>query len=136
MTQSSAPKTSILAIANGLPGGRYVSRHITYVAALLLHEIWYDGQWGVGPNMAAPLEGFINQTVSACSSAFLYPCSAPYLEFYSPMFYYYDTGNRIPDDPTIIVNPKNTSRTCPKCLNVTKKNRPTRDLFRCIRCGR
>jgi putative transposase len=37
--------------------------------------------------------------------------------------------------PTIVVNPKNTSRTCPKCLNVTKKNRPTRDLFQCIRCG-
>jgi transposase len=24
---------------------------------------------------------------------------------------------------------------CPKCLLTTKKNRLTRDLFRCIRCG-
>jgi IS605 OrfB family transposase len=37
--------------------------------------------------------------------------------------------------PVILVNPKNTSRTCPKCLETAKKNRPTRDLFRCIRCG-
>lgn len=37
--------------------------------------------------------------------------------------------------PTTLVNPKNTSRTCPKCLETTKRNRPTRDLFRRIRCG-
>lgn len=98
VTHSSAPKASTLAFANGLPGSRYVARHITYVAALLLHEIWYDGQWGTGPNMAAPLKAFINQTVSACYSAFLYPCSTPYLEYYSPMFYYYDTGSLIPDN--------------------------------------
>jgi IS605 OrfB family transposase len=34
-----------------------------------------------------------------------------------------------------LVDPKNTSRTCQKCLLTDKKNRPTRDLFRCIRCG-
>jgi putative transposase len=33
------------------------------------------------------------------------------------------------------VDPRNTSRTCPKCLLTTKKNRQTRDLFRCIDCG-
>jgi len=37
--------------------------------------------------------------------------------------------------PTILVGPRNTSRTCPKCLNVTKKNGPTRGLFRCISRG-
>ncbi|MDV3244305.1 MAG: RNA-guided endonuclease TnpB family protein [Nitrososphaerales archaeon] len=36
---------------------------------------------------------------------------------------------------TTTVNPKNTSRTCPKCLNTCRKNRPTRDLFRCTSCG-
>jgi IS605 OrfB family transposase len=37
--------------------------------------------------------------------------------------------------PTMLVDPRNTSRTCPKCLLTTKKNRPTRDLFRCMGCG-
>jgi IS605 OrfB family transposase len=37
--------------------------------------------------------------------------------------------------PTVLVDPKNTSRTCLKCLPTTKKNRPTRDLFRCVNCG-
>jgi IS605 OrfB family transposase len=37
--------------------------------------------------------------------------------------------------PTMLVDPRNTSRTCPKCLLTTKKNRSTRDLFRCVGCG-
>ena len=37
--------------------------------------------------------------------------------------------------PTVLVNPRNTSRTCPKCLLTAKENRPTRDLFRCVGCG-
>jgi putative transposase len=37
--------------------------------------------------------------------------------------------------PAVLVDPRNTSRTCQKCLLTDKKNRPTRDLFRCIRCG-
>lgn len=37
--------------------------------------------------------------------------------------------------PMVAVDPRNTSRECPRCLNTTKKNRPTRDLFRCTRCG-
>jgi IS605 OrfB family transposase len=37
--------------------------------------------------------------------------------------------------PTMLVDPRNTSRTCPKCLTTTKRNRPTRDLFRCANCG-
>jgi len=37
--------------------------------------------------------------------------------------------------PTALVNPRNTSRTCPKCLTTARENRPTRDLFRCVRCG-
>lgn len=37
--------------------------------------------------------------------------------------------------PVILVDPRNTSRTCPSCGTVDKKNRPTRDEFRCVSCG-
>lgn len=34
-----------------------------------------------------------------------------------------------------LVDPRNTSRTCPACGSVSKKNRPTRDRFTCQSCG-
>ncbi len=34
-----------------------------------------------------------------------------------------------------VVDPRNTSRTCPHCGHVDKKNRPSQAEFRCIRCG-
>ncbi len=37
--------------------------------------------------------------------------------------------------PVILVDPRNTSRTCPSCGTIDKKNRPTRDEFRCVSCG-
>jgi IS605 OrfB family transposase len=37
--------------------------------------------------------------------------------------------------PVVLVNPRNTSRTCPCCSCVHKANRPTQSLFFCIRCG-
>ena len=37
--------------------------------------------------------------------------------------------------PVVPVNPRNTSRKCPICLHCSKKNRISRDLFRCQRCG-
>lgn len=37
--------------------------------------------------------------------------------------------------PVILVDPRNTSRTCPKCGCVDKKNRPTQSSFSCISCG-
>ena len=37
--------------------------------------------------------------------------------------------------PVMLVDPRNTSRTCPICGNIDKKNRPTRDNFRCTACG-
>ncbi|MDP7974737.1 MAG: transposase [TACK group archaeon] len=37
--------------------------------------------------------------------------------------------------PVIIVDPKNTSRECPSCHYMDKGNRPTRDVFRCLKCG-
>jgi IS605 OrfB family transposase len=37
--------------------------------------------------------------------------------------------------PVKFVDPRNTSRTCPACGNVSKKNRPTRDKFACQSCG-
>lgn len=35
----------------------------------------------------------------------------------------------------IEVDPRNTSRLCPCCGHVDKKNRPTQDDFRCVKCG-
>ncbi|MFZ1022926.1 MAG: transposase [Thermoplasmata archaeon] len=37
--------------------------------------------------------------------------------------------------PVVLVDPRNTSRMCPQCGTVDKKNRPTRDEFRCVSCG-
>ena len=37
--------------------------------------------------------------------------------------------------PVVLVDPKNTSRTCPECGHIDKANRPTRDEFKCARCG-
>ena len=37
--------------------------------------------------------------------------------------------------PAVLVDPRNTSRMCPQCGTVDKKNRPTRDQFRCGSCG-
>ena len=37
--------------------------------------------------------------------------------------------------PLVLVDPRNTSRECPECHCVDKRNRPSRDVFRCIRCG-
>lgn len=37
--------------------------------------------------------------------------------------------------PVEFVDPRNTSRTCPACGCIDKKNRPNRDTFKCIQCG-
>lgn len=42
---------------------------------------------------------------------------------------------RLAGVPVILVDPRNTSRTCPKCGGVDKANRPTQATFRCISCG-
>ncbi|MEV4752962.1 RNA-guided endonuclease TnpB family protein [Streptosporangium sp. NPDC049248] len=34
-----------------------------------------------------------------------------------------------------LVDPRNTSRTCPGCGHIDKRNRPTRDEFCCVSCG-
>jgi putative transposase len=36
--------------------------------------------------------------------------------------------------PVFLVDPRNTSRTCPQCRQVDKKNRKTRDWFHCQSC--
>jgi len=35
----------------------------------------------------------------------------------------------------IPVDPRNTSRTCPRCGHVAKGNRPTQEKFECTKCG-
>ncbi|MGC8516258.1 MAG: RNA-guided endonuclease InsQ/TnpB family protein, partial [Thermoplasmata archaeon] len=37
--------------------------------------------------------------------------------------------------PVIAVDPHNTSRECPGCHSISKRNRPERSHFRCISCG-
>lgn len=37
--------------------------------------------------------------------------------------------------PVVLVDPRNTSRECPECGHVSKRNRPSRDEFRCERCA-
>ena len=37
--------------------------------------------------------------------------------------------------PLIIIDPHNTSRECPDCHTISKKNRPERSVFKCISCG-
>jgi putative transposase len=37
--------------------------------------------------------------------------------------------------PVVLVDPRNTSRECPGCRHISKRNRPSRDVFRCERCG-
>ena len=37
--------------------------------------------------------------------------------------------------PVIAIDPHNTSRECPICHTISKKNRPERSQFRCISCG-
>ena len=37
--------------------------------------------------------------------------------------------------PVFLVDPKNTSRTCPGCGCVDKRNRPSQSLFSCVSCG-
>jgi len=37
--------------------------------------------------------------------------------------------------PVVAVDPRDTSRACPCCGLVDKRNRPTRDRFKCIGCG-
>lgn len=37
--------------------------------------------------------------------------------------------------PVVLVDPRNTSRECPRCGHVAKANRKTRDEFLCVECG-
>jgi putative transposase len=37
--------------------------------------------------------------------------------------------------PVFAIDPRNTSRTCPKCGHIHKRNRPQQSIFRCLDCG-
>lgn len=37
--------------------------------------------------------------------------------------------------PLVLVDPRNTSRTCPVCGCIDKANRPNQDVFSCVSCG-
>ena len=42
---------------------------------------------------------------------------------------------RLAGVPVVFVDPRNTSRTCPKCGHCDKRSRPNRDTFCCTACG-
>lgn len=42
---------------------------------------------------------------------------------------------RLAGVPVVLVDPRNTSRTCPVCGCVDKRNRPNQAHFRCVSCG-
>jgi len=42
---------------------------------------------------------------------------------------------RLAGVPLVLVDPRNTSRTCPACGCINKKNRPTQSQFLCTQCG-
>lgn len=42
---------------------------------------------------------------------------------------------RLSGVPVSVVDPRNTSRTCPACGNIDKANRPSQSVFCCTRCG-
>jgi len=48
---------------------------------------------------------------------------------------YVEYKSAIAGVPVVLVDPRNTSRTCPLCGHIDKKNRPNRDTFHCQRCG-
>ncbi len=54
---------------------------------------------------------------------------------------FYDLGKKIAYKaqlagvPVILVDPRNTSRTCPMCGCVDKRNRPNQSTFSCVQCG-
>ena len=42
---------------------------------------------------------------------------------------------RLAGVPVVAVDPRNTSRTCPECGCIDKKNRPAQSTFSCVSCG-
>lgn len=42
---------------------------------------------------------------------------------------------RLAGVPVVYVDPRNTSRTCPACGLMDKRNRPTQARFKCVECG-
>ena len=42
---------------------------------------------------------------------------------------------RLAGVPVVAVDPRNTSRTCPACSHIDKRNRPSQDTFSCVACG-
>ncbi len=42
---------------------------------------------------------------------------------------------RLAGIPVVLVDPRNTSKTCPACGNIDKANRKSQSLFSCVACG-
>src|SRR6056300_472118 len=48
---------------------------------------------------------------------------------------YIDYKTKYKGKKLIEIDPKNTSITCTECGNINKKNRKTRDIFKCTKCS-
>lgn len=46
-----------------------------------------------------------------------------------------DYKARMAGVPVVLVDPRNTSRECPECGTIDKRNRPTQSKFQCVSCG-
>src|SRR5690606_19926855 len=54
---------------------------------------------------------------------------------FSQLRQYIEYKARLAGVPVVLVDPRNTSRTCPVCGCVDKRNRPSQSKFSCTSCG-
>jgi hypothetical protein len=79
------PNGKVVQTFFGLPGMRFVSRHITYVTGLLFKELGYSA-------VAQPLLNYLADVMVQCG------CDLPYQEFYSPMFPSVVNNSQLPNN--------------------------------------
>lgn len=54
---------------------------------------------------------------------------------FSQLRQYIEYKARLAGVPVVLVDPRNTSRTCPACGQIDKRNRPSQSIFSCTSCG-
>jgi len=54
---------------------------------------------------------------------------------FSQLRQYIEYKARLAGVPVVLVDPRNTSRTCPACGHIDKRNRPSQSKFSCTSCG-
>lgn len=54
---------------------------------------------------------------------------------FNQLRFFVEYKSRLAGVRVVLIDPRNTSRTCPSCGHCDKAHRPTRDLFRCVHCN-